>query len=146
LKWLFRANWAGVDDSDPVAMRAFVQACRERDKRVGALLRELHYLCTSKPPHGLADNDEEAYWTGVAEGRPGLDEERVRAELARRRAQAAEKTQLEGHDREYPVQDEVIGQFDPTAPGYVGMYTPPPPYPAPRLVAGAPSTSPPDEA
>ena len=86
MKWLFRANWAGVDDSDPVAMRAFVQACRERDKRVGALLRELHYLCTSKPPWGLGDNDEDEYWTGYAGNCPTLSETRLQAEIGRRKS------------------------------------------------------------
>jgi hypothetical protein len=90
LKWLFRLNWAGVDDNDPAAVAAFVQACRERDRRVGALLRELHYLCTSKPPRDLMPEQrtEDEYWTAVAESRPGLDEDRLRAELARRRATA----------------------------------------------------------
>lgn len=86
LKWLFRLNWAGVDDNDPQAVEAFVQACRERDKRVGALLRELHYLCTSKPPWGLKGNDEDEYWTGYAGNCPTLSETKLQAEIDRRKA------------------------------------------------------------
>ena len=57
-----------------------------RDKRVGVLLREMHYLATSKPPYAMhLSRSEEAYWTGSARNSPGLDESRVRAELTRRK-------------------------------------------------------------
>jgi hypothetical protein len=58
-----------------------------RHKRVGALLREMHYLATSKPPRLLhLEPNEEAYWTGYATMYPGLEETKVQAELTRRKS------------------------------------------------------------
>ena len=86
-RWWARLDWAeGFDKDDPVAVQAWAQECMARDKRVGALLRELHYLCTSKPPWGLKGNDEDEYWTGYAGNCPTLSETKLQAEIDRRKA------------------------------------------------------------
>jgi hypothetical protein len=61
-----------------------------RDKRVGALLREMHYLATSEKPWRVElSKSEEDYWTGCAFNAPGLSETKVLAELNRRKAAAS---------------------------------------------------------
>lgn len=91
LRWQMRMEWAGVDQSDQQAVERFVNEAQARDKRVGELLREQHYLATSNPPSAWnpAHSSEADYWTDYAMSAPGLDESRVRAELMRRKVESS---------------------------------------------------------
>lgn len=79
------ANWlAWLDNPSPDDL-AWIAQKEARDRRVGALLHDMHYLATSKPPQLVMGESEESYWTGYARNCPGFDETRVQAELTRRK-------------------------------------------------------------
>lgn len=66
---------------------AFLAQREARHKRVGELLRELHYLGTSNPPSGMLRqgyHSEEAFWLGEAKMSPGLSVERLEKALSMR--------------------------------------------------------------
>lgn len=78
------------EDFSPSELQELAQFQAERlekAKRVGALLREQHYLATLNPPSGWnpETRSEAEYWTDYAMSAPGLDESRVLAETIRRR-------------------------------------------------------------
>jgi hypothetical protein len=77
-------NWL-LDLSDP-SLKPWLDELDQRDKRVGVLLRDMHYLHSSEPPKAAKFYETETdYWTRCARSAPGLDEEKVKQELDRRR-------------------------------------------------------------
>ena len=67
-------------------------AIDERDKRVGAVLRERHYFHTSEKPHDLhltPGGNEEEYWRGQASMYPGYQETLLRAALTKLQAESS---------------------------------------------------------
>jgi hypothetical protein len=67
-------NWISFDGEGPPSIEWLMEQ-EARDKRVGALLRELHYSVTSEKPHLLHHSEnEDSYWSGVAGNLPGLNE------------------------------------------------------------------------
>jgi hypothetical protein len=59
----------------------------QRAMRVGVLLRDMHYLHSSEPPKAAKFYETETdYWTRCARSAPGLDEDKVRKSLERRRS------------------------------------------------------------
>ena len=78
-------NWLTWYDNPSKDDLEWLEENHKRDKRVGALLREMHYLEPhAKPPELYGQTDEE-HWTSHGFSAPGLDETRVRAELTRRK-------------------------------------------------------------
>lgn len=60
-----------------------------RARRVGVLLREIHYLATSKPHYAWDQMacSEDQFWTDYALSAPGLEETALQAEFMRRKAE-----------------------------------------------------------
>lgn len=80
--WL---DWLEAPSSEDVK---WLEALQKRDKQVGELLREMHYLEPSNPKPHLIElaRSEESYWTGQARMAPGLELTRVQAEITRRKS------------------------------------------------------------
>jgi hypothetical protein len=83
-------EWLLNPETNPVHA-ALLEAGLQRDKRVGALLREMHYLRSSNPPRGFDPKlgSEEDYWSGCAMNSPGSDETQLRARLTMLRAESS---------------------------------------------------------
>jgi len=82
--WLLD-NWISFDGEPPPSIEWLMEQ-EARDKRVGALLRELHYSVTSEKPHLLHHSEnEDSYWIGEAGNLPGLNEAGLLANVMSRR-------------------------------------------------------------
>jgi len=83
-------NWLAWLENPSKSDLEMIAAMDERDRRVGALLRELHYLATSEPPRFLhLSLSEDDYWIGSARMCPGYQETKLLAELTRRRNESS---------------------------------------------------------
>ena len=80
-------DWLGWIDNPSARDLQLIAERDERDKQVGALLREIHYCSTAKPPKTWipATQTEEEFWTGCAMMSPGYEVSKLQAALARRR-------------------------------------------------------------
>lgn len=78
--WLLDLENLSPSDAEFLAQR------EARHKRVGELLRELHYSVTSNPPspqHMVGCKSEDDYWLGQAQMYPGFTVTELQARLDR---------------------------------------------------------------
>ena len=82
-------NWLAWLDNPSETDLKMLAEWEARDKRVGALLRVLHYSVTSKPPPDWwpSHKTEEQYWTDYARSAPGLSEAKLKVAVNRLRAE-----------------------------------------------------------
>ena len=82
-------NWLSFS-SDPPPSIAWLMEQEQRDKRVGELLRELHYSVTSNPPspqHMVGCKSEDDYWLGQAQMYPGFTVTGLQAALDQKKSE-----------------------------------------------------------
>lgn len=78
LKWL--------DNPSPQDM-AWLEALNKRDMEVGAVLHEMHSLVSSnRHPQQVEGQTDESFWTGYAMNCRGYELDKLKAELAKRKA------------------------------------------------------------
>ena len=81
-------NWLPLSNEPPPSIEWLMEQ-EQRDKRVGELLRELHYSVTSKPPspqHMVGCKSEGDYWLGQAQMYPGFTVTGLQAALDQKKS------------------------------------------------------------